>query len=159
MSTTLPRPFVASLKIWIAGALLSPVFYILITLLTDPIQRAGFEATSASEWLALAPNSLGLTTICSLPSAAVLYTALVFMSKRMESGGGFWVSVLVLTGVLAVSPFYVIFSYLNYWLPFEKCLPAFISCIAAAWMGVFWVYRSNPQAPALNPVASNSSVH
>lgn len=137
-----PVPFVAALKIWIAGLLLGPVLLAIGTFFYGLVSTGEPGSTDFIGLPGLWFLMILYGGVFSLPSVLLLWLMLVIQYRFKQSEFAFWVTILTATFCLTMGPFWVLFGLRN---SDHEFFGFSLAYLGAIWLGVFWVfYRKSP---------------
>ncbi len=146
-----PVPYIAALKIWLAGVLLGPLL-LGVGLILYELYARGSNANLPDEGVFM----LYLIMILyggffSLPSALALWLVIALQYRFNQSENIFWPTILSATFLLTAAPFFIILRDIDEY--------GFVAAyLGAIWLGVFWTFyqiRKLPESEPDEPLDAN----
>lgn len=138
-----PAPYIAALKIWLAGVLLGPVL-LGLGLVVYEFYTTGKSSYDHDVYMLYILMVL-YGGFFSLPSALALWLVISLQYRFRQSEKTFWPTIIAATFILTTSPFYFL-------LGDEIGLSAWAAAyLGGIWAGVLWTFYQRAQPYEVEP--------
>ncbi|MCK6693594.1 MAG: hypothetical protein L6Q97_16045 [Thermoanaerobaculia bacterium] len=139
-----PVPYIAALKIWLAGVLLGPLLLGLGMIINELYTRGSSTIIPDGSVFMLYLLMILYGGFFSLPSALALWLVIALQYRFNQSENVFWPTILSATFLLTTAPFFIILRDLDDF--------GFVAAyLGAIWLGVFWTFYRLKTFPEHEP--------